>query len=92
MDTATAVDSMQEGTQEVERGRKLTDNAGESLQKIITAANRVVDVVTQVAAASEKQSSAAEQMSKSIEAISSVTRGNADGIQQIARTSEDLNR
>lgn len=89
--TSIAVNSMDEGTKEVERGKELTDKAGESLQKIINAAERVVDVVTQVAAASEQQSGAAEQISKNIETISSVTHENANGIQQIAHASEDLN-
>ena len=39
-----------------------------------------------------KQSSAAEQISKNIESISSVTQQSASGIQQIAHASEDLNR
>lgn len=90
--TSIAVNSMDEGKKEVERGKQLTDKAGESLQKIINAAERVVDVVTQVAAASEEQSGAAEQISKNIETISNVTHENANGIQQIAHASEDLNK
>jgi len=46
----------------------------------------------QVAAASEEQSSAAEQISKNIEAISNVTHESAEGVQQIAGAAEDLNR
>ena len=90
--TSIAVNSMDEGKKEVERGKQLTDKAGESLQKIINAAERVVNVVTQVAAASEEQSGAAEQISKNIETISNVTHENANGIQQIAHASEDLNK
>ena len=48
--------------------------------------------IDQVAAASEEQSSAAEQISKNLEAISSVTQQSTAGIQQIARAAEDLNR
>ena len=47
--------------------------------------------VTQIAAASEEQSSASEQISKNVEAISNVTNESAAGIQQIARAAEDLN-
>jgi PAS domain S-box-containing protein len=91
-DTSEAVVSMQQGTEEVESGKKLAQKAGESLREIITGAEHVVDIVSQVAAASEEQSSAAEQISKNIEAISSVTQESASGIQQIAHASEDLNR
>ena len=91
-DTNGAVDSMQQGTKEVEAGKLLAEKAGTSLQEIIHGAEKVVDIVSQVAAASEEQSSAAEQISKNIESISSVTTQSASGIQQIAHASEDLNR
>ncbi|MBK7229936.1 MAG: methyl-accepting chemotaxis protein [Ignavibacteriales bacterium] len=91
-DTSGAVESMQQGTEEVEAGKLLAEKAGSSLQEIIHGAEQVVDIVTQVAAASEEQSSAAEQISKNIESISSVTQESASGIQQIAHASEDLNR
>lgn len=91
-DTTGAVESMEEGTKEVEVGKQLAEKAGKSLQEIIHGAEQVVDIVTQVAAASEEQSSAAEQISKNIESISSVTAQSASGIQQIAHASEDLNR
>ncbi len=91
-DTSGAVESMQQGTKEVEAGKLLAEKAGTSLQDIIHGAEKVVDIVTQVAAASEEQSSASEQISKNIESISSVTQQSASGIQQIAHASEDLNR
>jgi methyl-accepting chemotaxis protein len=91
-DTEGAVASMSKGTEEVEKGKALADRAGQSLQQIITGADEVVDMVTQVAAASEEQSSAAEQISKNIEGISNVTRESASGVQQIARAAEDLSR
>ena len=91
-DTFAAVESMDEGTGEVEKGKVLTDKAGRSLQRIITSAERVVDVVTQVAAASEQQASSAEQISRSIESISNVTQESATGVQQIAHASEDLSK
>ncbi len=91
-DTEGAVVSMQQGTEEVEKGKVLAEKAGQSLEQIITGAQDVVDMSTQVAAASEEQSSAAEQISKNIESISSVTQQSAAGVQQIARAAEDLNR
>ncbi|QQS37617.1 MAG: HAMP domain-containing protein [Ignavibacteriales bacterium] len=91
-DTFDAVDSMQKGTDEVESGKALAEKAGSSLEQIINGAGKVVDIVTQVAAASEEQSSAAEQISKNIESINHVTQESAQGIQQIASAEEDLNR
>lgn len=91
-DTEGAVDSMSKGTEEVEKGKALADKAGESLKEIIGGAEKVVDVITQVAAASEEQSATSEQISKNIEMINNVTQESAAGISQIAKASEDLNR
>ncbi|MDP2036913.1 MAG: methyl-accepting chemotaxis protein [Ignavibacteria bacterium] len=91
-DTKEAVVSMNEGTKEVEVGKELAERAGGSLRQIIGSSDKVVDIITQVAAASEEQSSAAEQISKNIESISNVTHESASGTQQIARAAEDLNR
>jgi methyl-accepting chemotaxis protein len=91
-DTANAVASMHTGTEEVDRGRAMADKAGESLREIITGADKVVDVATQVAAASDEQSSAAEEIGKNIVGIANVTAETASGNQQIAQAAEDLNR
>jgi methyl-accepting chemotaxis protein len=91
-DTSGAVESMNQGTVEVEKGKELANKAGDSLREIIIGAESVVDLITQVAAASEEQSAASEQISKNIEGISSVTQESAAGVQQIARAAEDLNR
>jgi len=91
-DTNGAVESMMEGTSEVEKGKALAGKAGQSLKEIIIGAEQVVDMSTQVAAASEQQSRAAEQISKNIETISGVTHESAIGVQQIARAAEDLNQ
>ncbi|MBI1938999.1 MAG: methyl-accepting chemotaxis protein [Ignavibacteriales bacterium] len=91
-DTHNAVESMQQGTVEVEKGKLLADKAGESLKEIINEASQVGNIISQVAAASQEQSSAAEQISKNIESINSVTHQSAAGIQQIAHAAEDLNR
>ena len=91
-DTIGAVESMQLGTEEVEKGQALADKAGKSLSEIITRAEEVVDIITQVATASQQQSSAAAEISKSIEGISSVTQESAAGVQQIAKAAEDLSQ
>ncbi|MBA4252225.1 MAG: hypothetical protein C0442_10960, partial [Chlorobiaceae bacterium] len=49
------------------------------------------DTATQVAAASEQQASAAEQISKNLESISTVTKESSSGINQIANTADELN-
>lgn len=89
-DTRNAVDSMSEGTEEVNKGKELATRAGVVLEELITGANRVSDIAVQVAAASEQQSISAEQISRNIESIAHVTEQSATGTQQIAHSSEEL--
>jgi methyl-accepting chemotaxis protein len=91
-ETVGAVLLMKEGTVEVEKGKEFACRAGKSLGLIIKGAKDVVDLSVQVAAASEEQSSVAEEISKNVEAINGVTQESAMGIQQIAKASEDLSR
>jgi methyl-accepting chemotaxis protein len=91
-DTRGAVASIEEGTKDVADGIALADRAGSSLQTIVTNAQKVTDMISQIAVAGEEQSSTSEEISKNVEAISSVTGETASGAQQIAKAAEDLNR
>ncbi len=91
-DTKGAVTSMEQGIQEVESGRQLADKAGESLNAILNYAQRVQDMVSQIASASEQQSAASEQIARNVESIAKVTRENASGVEQSASAAEQLNR
>ena len=91
-ETQEAVQSMESGIQEVDKGRELTDRAGSSLNEIVNVSQRVMDMIQQIATASEEQSAAAEQISKNIEHVSSVTKETATGAEQSAAAAEELNR
>ncbi len=90
--TEDAVQSMEAGIAEVDKGRELTDKAGASLNEIATMSERVMDMIQQIANAAEQQSTAAEEISRSIEHISTVTHESAKGAEQSAQAAEDLNR
>ncbi len=85
-----AVDSMKHGNSEVDEGIKLADRAGESLRNIVDNTQKVVDMMMQIAAASEEQSTTSEQISQNVESISTVSSESAKGIMQIARGADDL--
>jgi methyl-accepting chemotaxis protein len=91
-DTGDALESMAVAKNVVELGTQKANEAGSALGDIVAVSERVTDMVSQIAAASEQQSSASEQISKNVEAISAVTGQTATGTQQIARAAEDLNR
>ncbi len=90
-DTNEAVDSMKKGTEEVENGKVLADQAGVVLNEIIKEAEKVNDIAAQVASASEQQSISAEVISKNIVDISNVAQQSAVGIEQISRSADSLN-
>ncbi len=91
-DTDNAVQSMEAGIDEVNRGRDLADKAGDSLNDIVSMTQRVMDMIQQIATASEEQSTAAEEISQNVEHISSVTKETATGAEQSAAAAEQLNR
>ncbi|MCX6136393.1 MAG: methyl-accepting chemotaxis protein [Ignavibacteriales bacterium] len=91
-DTQVAVTSMDRGTKEVTQGIELADKAGIALQDIVKMSHEVTDMISQIAAASEQQSKASEEIAKNITVISNVTQEAAGGTQQIARIAEDLNQ
>lgn len=91
-ETKEAVHSMETGIQEVDTGRGMADKAGNSLTQIVSLSGSVMEMIQQIATASEEQSAAAEQISKNIEAVTSIARESASGAQQSAAAAEELNR
>ncbi len=91
-DTSGAIKSIEMGTEEVNKGKELAQRAGNSLNEIIYHFERVADLITQLAAASEEQSSASEQISSNIEAITQVTQQAAENTRQISFSAENLHR
>ena len=89
-DTSGAVTSMKEGTHEVEKGKELTDKAGESLNQIIIGADSVVKVIDKVASAIERQSVVSEQISKNIDSINAISKESNSDIHQIVDAAESL--
>ncbi len=89
-ETNGAVKSMRYGTKEVDAGMELADQAGKSLDNIMSSVTQVRDMVNQIAVASEQQSKTSEEISRNVEAISAVSEESANGVSQIASVSENL--
>jgi methyl-accepting chemotaxis protein len=89
-ETGTAVSQMQAGTKQVEVGVATTSRAGSSLKAIITAAQQVGDMISQIATAATEQSSTAEQISSNVEQIAKITHDSAAGATQSAKACEGL--
>jgi len=87
-----AVQSMEVGVQEIDKGRELADSAGESLKEVVTTAESVMAMIQQIASATHEQSEGAESISKNIEQISLVAQENASGAEQSASAAEELGK
>lgn len=92
IETEEAVNSMEAGVQEVDKGRELADKAGKSLNEIVTMSQQVMDMVQQIATATDQQSVSADEISKNIEIVSTITKETAVGAEQSAAAAEELNR
>ncbi|MBI9073238.1 MAG: HAMP domain-containing protein [Melioribacteraceae bacterium] len=91
-DTDGAIKSIAEGTKEVEHGKELANTAGQALNEIINFSDETADLISQLATASEEQSTTGEQISMNVENISRVTEQSAEGTHQISLSAESLYR
>lgn len=91
-ETAGAVSVMEQGTKEVENGKKLADKAGSSLREIISMSNEVQIIITQLAGASAEQETTSEDIARNIQNISNVATENNRAIEQVAHATDDLSR
>ncbi|MBI3393990.1 MAG: HAMP domain-containing protein, partial [Nitrospirae bacterium] len=91
-DTQKAVASMKEGTQQVEGGVSLANEAGAALAQIVAGVRNVSEMVSHIATASEQQSSATQEISANVETIARLAQENGASISQSARAAADLLR
>lgn len=91
-ETDEAVNSMEAGVQEVDKGRELADKAGTSLSEIVQMSTRVLDMMQQIATATEEQSTTAEQIAKNVENVATIAQETSKGAEQSATAAEQLSR
>ena len=98
-DTKSSVSAMNEGKGKVEDGIKLSDEARESLDMIVSVSQRGVDMAQMIATATDDQSTASKEVSQSMERIANIsgtlkdsTKEIKDASEQLSSVAEDLNR
>ncbi|HLG44336.1 MAG TPA: methyl-accepting chemotaxis protein [Nitrospirales bacterium] len=91
-DTTTAVNSMETGTHEAQEGMALANKAGERLTEIVGWVKTVTDMIQQMAAAIEEQSTASEQIAGNIEAVAAVSKRSEGGLTQVSQATAELAR
>ncbi|SAK70476.1 methyl-accepting chemotaxis protein [Caballeronia pedi] len=74
----------------VRTGTTLVDEAGRTMNEIIGAVQRVTDIMGEIAAASEEQSSGIEQVSRAVTQMDEVTQQNAALVEEAAAAAQSL--
>ena len=78
-----SVNKTAEGTQQVE-------NAGHTMQEIVTSVKRVSDIIGEIAAASQEQSAGIEQVNEAIMKMDDVTQQNTALVEEAAAAAESM--
>ena len=74
----------------VEGGTKLVDEAGKTMEEIVTAVKRVTDIMSEISAASSEQSAGVEQVNQAVTQMDEVTQQNAALVEEAAAAAESL--
>lgn len=91
-DTDRSVATMETGMNEVKDGVALAEEAKKSLDLIVLSSDKGESMVHRIAAASEEQSSAAEEVSQNMEHILDITVKSSESTSQIKDTSAELEK
>jgi len=89
-ETNESVMAMEQGTKGVHEGVKLADAAGDALRKIVTVVQRTAEAIQEISLASKQQANASEDVVRSMENISAVTKRAADRAKQTADLADSL--
>jgi methyl-accepting chemotaxis protein len=104
--TQNAVNSMQQGSAEVETGATAINEVAVVIEKVVGAGNQIANMVQDIAAAAQEQSASIEEITSSIEEVSAISEESAAGteeasaavqeqsatMQELSRSAEDLSR
>ncbi len=74
----------------VDAGSELVDEAGKTMDEIVSSVKRVTDIMSEIAAASQEQSAGIEQVNQAITQMDDVTQQNAALVEEAAAAAESL--
>jgi methyl-accepting chemotaxis protein len=74
----------------VDTGSKLVEQAGATMDEVVASVKRVTDIVGEISAASQEQSTGIEQVNQTITQMDDVTQQNAALVEEAAAASQSL--
>jgi len=75
----------------VEEGSRLVNESGTTLGEIVTSVKKVSDIIAEIAAASEEQSTGIDQINKAINQMDEMTQANAALVEEAVASSKSVN-
>jgi methyl-accepting chemotaxis protein len=76
--------------EKVDIGSKLVDQAGQTMDLIVTSVKHVADIMSEITSASQQQSDGLGQVNQAISRIDEITRQNAALVEQAAATADSM--
>jgi methyl-accepting chemotaxis protein len=81
---------IQDSVSKVENGSALVNKSGETLREIVGSVKRVNDIVAEIAAASQEQSTGVEQVNKAMVQMDQVTQANSSQTEELSATAQTM--
>jgi methyl-accepting chemotaxis protein len=81
---------IQDSVTKVEEGSSLVTQSGTTLDQIVAAVKKVTDIVAEIAAASQEQSTGIDQVNKAVTQLDTLTQQNAALVEQATASSEAM--
>jgi methyl-accepting chemotaxis protein len=91
-ETQKAVNEMVRGTSEVTIGIELADQAGDSLNKVVSSSEEVLDMINQISASNAELSATGDEIAKHVVSISKMTKDSVNSLQEIADSANNLDK
>jgi len=83
-------DLIQDSGHKVEQGTHLVNKSGETLESIVSGVQEVSDVVGEIAAASQEQSTGIEEVNKAVNQLDELTQQNSALVEEAAAASQAM--
>jgi methyl-accepting chemotaxis protein len=81
---------IKDSVEKVEEGSRLVNDSGGTLQEIVGSVKRVSDIIAEIAAASEEQSTGIDQVNKAVTSMDQAVQQNAALVEEAAAASESM--
>ena len=81
---------IQDSVGKVETGTTLVNQSGQTLGEIVTSVKRVTDIIAEIAAASQEQTSGIDQVNRAVTQMDQLTQANAAETEELSSTAQAL--